>query len=61
MTYDRTLPITHRDGRALVIAMDHGRTGGVTPGLERPDRVIDQVVGAADCCGVGAGAGVRAD
>jgi len=49
VTRDRTLPITRRDGRALVVAMDHGRTGGVTPGLERPGRVIEQVMaGGAD-------------
>jgi fructose-bisphosphate aldolase, class I len=49
MNIDRTLPITGRDGRALVIAMDHGRTGGVTPGLEHPGRVIEQAIaGGAD-------------
>lgn len=34
------------DGKALIIAMDHGRTGGVTPGIERPDEVFEQVFGA---------------
>lgn len=38
--------IMAEDGKALVIAMDHGRTGGVTPGIERPDEVFEQVFGS---------------
>ncbi len=34
------------DGKALVVAMDHARTGGVTPGLEDPGAVIDTAVDA---------------
>ena len=34
------------DGRALVVAMDHARTQGVTPGLEDPGAVIDTAVAA---------------
>jgi fructose-bisphosphate aldolase, class I len=40
----KILNITARDGKALVLAMDHGRTGGITPGIEQPDRVFDQVL-----------------
>jgi DhnA family fructose-bisphosphate aldolase class Ia len=43
---DKILGITARDGKALIIAMDHGRTGGVTRGIERPDEVFDQVLEA---------------
>ncbi len=32
--------------RALVIAMDHARTQGVTPGLEQPGEVLDRVLDA---------------
>ncbi|MDF1523927.1 MAG: hypothetical protein P1P87_14065 [Trueperaceae bacterium] len=47
MTDDRLLSnIMADDGKALVIAMDHGRTGGVTPGIERPDEVFDKVFGS---------------
>lgn len=42
----KTRAITANDGKALIIAMDHGRTGGVTPGIERPDEVFDQVLDA---------------
>lgn len=34
------------NGRAVIVAMDHARTFGVTEGLERPDRVIEEVIGA---------------
>lgn len=34
------------DGRALIVAMDHARTQGYTPGLEDPGRVIDTVIDA---------------
>ncbi len=37
------------DGRAVVVAMDHGNTMGALPGLEDPSAVIDRVVaGGAD-------------
>lgn len=39
-------PVLGEDGKALIVAMDHGRTGGVTPGIERPDEVFEQVFGA---------------
>jgi fructose-bisphosphate aldolase, class I len=32
--------------KALVVAMDHARTLGVTPGLEDPGKVLDRVIGA---------------
>jgi fructose-bisphosphate aldolase, class I len=34
------------DGKALIVAMDHGRTHGVISGLENPGRVIDIAVAA---------------
>lgn len=34
------------NGRALIVAMDHARTQGYTPGLEDPGRVIDTVIDA---------------
>ena len=34
------------DQKALIVAMDHGRTFGVTPGLEDPGSVIDDAVEA---------------
>lgn len=34
------------DGKALIVAMDHARTYGVTPGLEDPGAVIDLAVAA---------------
>lgn len=38
-----------KDGRALIVAMDHGRTHGVIEGLEDPARVIEDVIsGGAD-------------
>jgi DhnA family fructose-bisphosphate aldolase class Ia len=37
------------DGRALIVAMDHGLIDGPTPGLERPDQTIAKVAaGGAD-------------
>lgn len=37
------------DGRAVIVAMDHGAYFGVQPGLENPRRAIEQVVaGGAD-------------
>ncbi|RIK41357.1 MAG: fructose-bisphosphate aldolase [Chloroflexi bacterium] len=43
---NKLLNITGRDGKALVIAMDHGRTEGVLQGIERPDKIFDQVLDA---------------
>lgn len=34
------------NGRAVIVAMDHARTFGVTEGLEHPDRVIEEAIGA---------------
>lgn len=34
------------NGRAVIVAMDHARTFGVIEGLERPDRVIEEVIRA---------------
>jgi DhnA family fructose-bisphosphate aldolase class Ia len=43
------MPILAADGKALIVAMDHGRTHGVIAGLENPGRVIDAAVaGGAD-------------
>ncbi len=36
--------ILARDGRSFVVAMDHGTNGGPVPGLEKPAKVIEQVV-----------------
>ena len=35
-----------RDGRALVVAMDHGNASGAVPGLERPASLVRQVAAA---------------
>jgi class I fructose-bisphosphate aldolase len=41
--------IFRRDGRTLIVAMDHGNVFNVMPGLGNPGRVIEQVVaGGAD-------------
>jgi DhnA family fructose-bisphosphate aldolase class Ia len=38
------------DGRALIVAMDHGRDWGPLPGIENPAATIEKVVDAgADC------------
>ena len=38
------------DGRALIVAMDHGRDWGPLPGIEDPGETIEKVVDAgADC------------
>ncbi len=38
------------DGRALIVAMDHGRDWGPLPGIEDPGKTIEMVVDAgADC------------
>ncbi|RIK34759.1 MAG: fructose-bisphosphate aldolase [Chloroflexi bacterium] len=43
------MPILADDGRALIVAMDHGRTHGVIEGLADPGRVIEMAVaGGAD-------------
>lgn len=36
--------ILAKDGRSFVVAMDHGTNGGPVPGLEKPAKVIEQVV-----------------
>ncbi len=50
MTINRRLKhIFREDGRALIVAMDHGLLDGPKPGLERPDETITRVVaGGAD-------------
>ncbi|OUC08173.1 fructose-bisphosphate aldolase, partial [Litorilinea aerophila] len=40
------MAILKPDNRALIVAMDHGRTNGVIQGLEDPGRVIDAVAEA---------------
>lgn len=40
------MPVLMPDGRALIVAMDHARTQGYTPGLEDPGRVIETVIDA---------------
>ncbi len=40
------MAILQPDNRALIVAMDHGRTNGVIQGLEDPGRLIDTVAGA---------------
>src|ERR671912_2475122 len=45
----RNVPILASDGRALIVAMDHGRTHGAIEGLEDPGTVIEASVdGGAD-------------
>ncbi len=45
----RNVPILASDGRALIVAMDHGRTHGAIEGLEDPGAVIEASVdGGAD-------------
>src|SRR5258708_37081374 len=37
------------EGRSVVIAMDHGTTDGAVAGLEKPQKVLEQVIaGGAD-------------
>lgn len=38
------MSVLAKDGRALIVAMDHARTQGYTPGLEDPGQVIDSVL-----------------
>ncbi len=40
------MPILKANQRALVVAMDHAQTNGITPGLENPGKVIDSVIDA---------------
>jgi DhnA family fructose-bisphosphate aldolase class Ia len=41
--------IFKKDGRSLIVAMDHAKHSGVLPGLENPGRVMQQIVqGGAD-------------
>src|SRR5687768_5648759 len=40
------MPILANDGKALIVAMDHGRMHGMIQGLENPGRVIDMAVAA---------------
>ncbi len=40
------MPRLDLNRKGLIVAMDHGRTFGVTPGLEDPGKVIDQAVEA---------------
>ncbi len=43
-TYKRRLHrIFRQDGRALIVAMDHGSQGPM-PGLEKPGRILDEVI-----------------
>jgi len=42
----RPLPRLALGKKALVVAMDHARTLGVTPGLEDPGQVLDRVIDA---------------
>lgn len=42
----RKLNILANDGRAVIVAMDHGRTDGAVKGLEDPGRVLDIVLDA---------------
>ncbi|HFD40877.1 MAG TPA: deoxyribose-phosphate aldolase, partial [Anaerolineae bacterium] len=49
MTTRRLYRIFREDGRALIVALDHGLLDGPCPGLENPARTIAQVVaGGAD-------------
>ena len=49
MTTRRLYRIFREDGRALIVALDHGLLDGPCPGLEDPARTIAQVVaGGAD-------------
>ncbi|HCR83672.1 MAG TPA: deoxyribose-phosphate aldolase, partial [Lachnospiraceae bacterium] len=37
------------DGKALIVAMDHGTFNGASPGLEHPGETISQIIeGGAD-------------
>lgn len=40
------MSVLARDGRALIVAMDHARTHGVIQGLENPGAVIETVIEA---------------
>lgn len=41
--------IFRKNGKALIVAMDHGTFNGAAPGLEQPGKVIEQMVeGGAD-------------
>lgn len=40
------MPVLAPDGRALIVAMDHARTQGYTPGLEDPGKVIEMMIDA---------------
>ncbi len=40
------MSILAKDGKALIVAMDHARTHGVIEGLEDPAKVIDTVIAA---------------
>lgn len=49
MTLRRMNRIFRPDGRALIVAMDHGLIDGPTPGLEQPDATVAKVAaGGAD-------------
>lgn len=49
MTTRRINRIFQPDGRALIVAMDHGLMDGPTPGLEKPEETIAKIVaGGAD-------------
>ncbi|MCS6849504.1 MAG: fructose-bisphosphate aldolase [Anaerolineae bacterium] len=40
------MAVLAKDGRALIVAMDHGRTHGVIEGLEDPGKVIEETIDA---------------
>lgn len=42
--------IFKEDGKALIVAMDHGTFNGAAPGLEHPGETLQQIAeGGADC------------
>lgn len=60
MTTRRINRIFQADGRALIVALDHGLLDGPTPGLEKPGETIQKIVkGGADAVLTSYGISIR--